>query len=75
MSMIAHYYLWASTSAYSALNTYDANTLFGLAPWQSRLSANSYVYYAASKSFLSFFLSFFLPFEPLEQARFCACGE
>ena len=63
MGMIAHYYLWTSTREYDALNnTRDANTLYGLAPSQSRLSANSYVYYAASKSFLSFFLSFFLAF-------------
>ena len=71
MGMIAHYYLWTSTREYDALNnTRDANTLYGLAPSQSRLSANSYVYYAASKSFLSFFLSFLLSFLPLEARMF-----
>ena len=55
MGMIAHYYLWTSTQTPDIINTNDANTLFGLAPSQSRYSANSYVYYAASKSFPFFF--------------------
>ena len=58
MSMIAHYYLWTSTQIPDLINTNDANTLLGLAPSQSRYSSNSYVYYAASKSFFFSFLSF-----------------
>ena len=57
MSMIAHYYLWTSTQVPDIINTNDANTLLGLAPSQSRFSAGSYVYYAASESFSFLFFS------------------
>lgn len=56
MSVISQYYLWTANRV-RALNIDDANTLLGLAPSQSRYSSYSYVYYAASRIFLSFFLS------------------
>lgn len=72
MGMIAHYYLWTSEQAPDLVNINDANTLLGLAPSQSRWSANSYVYYAASKSFLFLFSSFF---SKPEGKYACACGQ
>ena len=60
MSMITHYYLWTSTQVADFLSENDVNTLYGLSSSQARLSVNSYVYYAASKSF-SIFLFIFPP--------------
>lgn len=48
--MITHYYLYLSTGIVAITNTNDANKCFHLTAEQSRLNANNYVYYAASKS-------------------------
>lgn len=50
LEMITHYYLYASTGSVAITNTNDANKCFRLAAEQSTMNANSYVYYAASKS-------------------------
>lgn len=51
LGMIIHYYLYTSTGSIAVTNTNDANKCFRLAPGQSVLNANNYIYYAASKSY------------------------
>lgn len=51
LGMIVHYYLYTSTGSTAITNVNDANKCFRLAPGQSVVNANNYVYYAASKSY------------------------